>query len=287
MRFIKFIIFIIIVFFGFYLYQIYFIKGILSEEQLQIRATFGIPDQFVVAYIPEEKNINKIYPEENKESPIQMYESDKAVFIIKNNNLLYLQTSGTDDENIQLINSDIIKIFMDQGKTEGLELVELLISKSISDIEKEYSLDSSYLDNLKTKAFKLLEESKDSGRALAGDSIGFFLDNVINDFIESMEKQKATTTESLKNSAQKAVNTFEMTKKRGYKAPLNISGCKNGYYFDPQIGCLQKDCGDIQDAYVDNDGRCICRSFGCYRAQDYEECPSCAYACMQNDGVCP
>lgn len=350
MRFIKFIIFIIIVFVGLYFYQIYFTKGDLSQEQLQIRGSFGVPDQFVVAYVPEEKsykkfeiwfyvahhkkfyfmngknisnedydvvaedpstslrpsdfsrsmkfadvagvlgalNIDKIYSSDSKKSDvIQMYESEKAVFIIKNNDLLYLQTKGVDDEDNQLINSDIIKIFMDQGKTEGVELVELLISKSVADLERDYALDSSYLDELKNKAFSLLEESKDSGKALIGESVGDFFDSVVNDFIENIEKERATTTQNIKDKKQKAVSTFEMTKKKNYKVPLNISGCKNGYYFDPEVGCLQKDCDNIDGAYVGDDGRCVCKSFGCYRVQDYEECPSCVYVCMDQEGVCP
>lgn len=356
MKFIKFIILIIIVFAGFYLYQEYFPKNDLSEEQLQIRSTFGTPDQFVVAYIPEKNNvlkrfdlwfyiahhkkfyflngenmsneeyeagednlptslrpddfsgrmkfsdvagilgalnIKKIYPEENIESTIQMYESSKAVFIVKNNNLLYLQTKGVDDENNQLINSDIIKIFIDQGKTEGVELIELLISKSLSDIEKDYSLGDSYMNDLKNKAFNLLNESKDSGKALIGENVGVFMNNIISDFIENVEKQRASSTGEIKEpasveaTARQAINTFEMTKKKGYQPPLNISGCKNGYYFDPQIGCLQKDCDSVAGTYVDDDGRCVCKLFGCYRAQDYEECPSCVYACMDQEGVCP
>lgn len=77
--------------------------------------------------------------------------------------------------------------------------------------------------------------------------------------------------------------------------------CKAGYEWQARsgVGCVQVDCNDIPDAHWGYTRDCVCGSSGsihekgsdpnkaCRRSHDFVACPSCVYACVHADDVCP
>ena len=79
--------------------------------------------------------------------------------------------------------------------------------------------------------------------------------------------------------------------------PKDKFGCKPGYEWQRMsgVGCVQKDCAAAGGHYSYTKA-CICgfvnpkpgdKTKSCIRPSNYIACPSCVYACIEQDSDCP
>ncbi len=222
---------------------------------------------------------------------------DSVIGEIKNAALNELE-----DEILDVINPDIIKLLIDQDSIGFDTLLEMLLTEQMDEYDGEFDLDD-LKDRVGDRIKEILAENKDGLKGNLKDHIRNILDQIVKD----MGSEKEGLTDKGDELAESAADQSGGKKKSPYNddelatsltdIPKDKFGCKPGYEWQRMsgVGCVQKDCGAAGGHYSYTKA-CICsfvnpkpgdKTKSCIRPSNYIACPSCVYACVGADSDCP